>query len=193
MKRNRRAVVAVVLSMSVWGLAACSAKTAPEAEVPTLPATSAPASASDSATAGKPADPDAGRPRERLDMTDAERDRQYDDLKRCLTSNGLPHARMAGDTIVPGDPSVAREVVTKAEAACRSKIPLPPWELDPNNPHAADFNHAVVQCLRGKGVKVTESSMGGAPGFSFDDGSAAQGLGLVDGCQKQAVADGLGR
>lgn len=179
-----------VVAVSAFVLAACgSHPSTPQASVPTL-ATSATsgASAAPSGTGGS--DPDAGRPRERLDMTNDELNALNTAYTQCLTANGWTKQR--SDT----DPALT----AKAEAACVSKNPLPPWELDASNPHAGDFVHAVVQCLRGKGVRYVdeEPPQGGRYSLSFggtqnDSSSISKGLDLTPACEKEVAAKGIGR
>jgi hypothetical protein len=71
--------------------------------------------------------------------------------------------------------------------------------IDASNPKAAEFVHAVVQCLRGKGVQYVdaESPEGGAYAFSFggvnnDSRSISLGLQYTPDCEKQVAAQGIG-
>jgi hypothetical protein len=179
-----------VVAASVVILTACASHSStPQATVPTL-VTSGPAGTSAAPSATGSADPDAGRPRERLDMTAEELDALDTAYTQCLTANGW--TKMKADT----DPAAA----AKAEAACVSKHPLPPWELDASNPHASDFVHAVVLCLRGKGVKYVneEPPQGGRYELSFggannDRDSITKGLQLLPVCEKEVAAKGIGR
>lgn len=109
---------------------------------------------------------------------------------QCMTANGWSKAKSDADSAV----------TAKAEAACVSKNPLPPWELDASNPHASDFLHAVVQCLRGKGVKYVdeEPPQGGRYVLSFggpnnDRDSINKGLQFTPECEKEVAAKGIGR
>lgn len=172
-----------VLALSALLLAACSAT--PSAQ-PTVPTLSTPGSASTTATSGGA---DAGRPRERIDMTNDEVNALYEAYNQCLISHGYDKRRN------PTDQAAA----TKAQAACVSKDPLPPWELDVSNPHSEDFVHAVVQCLRAKGVKYVseEPPANGRATFSFggpgnDPGSITLGMQDTPACEKQVAAQGIG-
>jgi hypothetical protein len=133
---------------------------------------------------------DAGRPRERIDMTNEEIDALDGAYNQCLAANGYDKRSNGTD----------QAAETKAAAACESKDPLPPWELDANNPHGADFVHAVVLCLRAKGVRYVseEPPEGGRYVFSFggpgnDSDSITKGLEYTPGCEKQVAAQGIGR
>jgi hypothetical protein len=139
-----------------------------------------------------------GRPRQRVDMTDDEISALSDQYIQCLTDHGMPAKSKATDR----DPSrliVPQDVVSRAKAACLSKDPLPPWELDASNPHAADFVHAVVQCLRAKGVRYVEEappqdgrytySLGGP---NNDTDSVTKGLQYEGDCEKQVAGQGIG-
>ncbi|WP_434444809.1 hypothetical protein [Lentzea sp. E54] len=91
--------------------------------------------------------PEEQRPRERLDMTEEDRDALVAPYLRCLTDHGVDKK---------ADPPPSREVTDRANKACEPKRPLPAWELDATNPEALDFANRVVQCLRQKGVRYVE-------------------------------------
>ena len=176
-----------VAAAAVLVLAACASHpSTPQAKVPTL-ATSA-AFVAPSGTGSS--DPEAGRPRERLDMTSDEIDALITAYHQCMTENGW--SKQKSDT----DPAAT----AKAEAACHSKNPLPPWELDASNPHASDFVHAVVLCLRGKGVKYVDEypPQGGRYGLSYggannDSASISKGMQFTPECEREVAAKGIGR
>lgn len=194
MMPHTRAVAAGVLAASALALAACTAAPGPQAQVPALPTFgSATQSTSGSATAptaaGTSAGADAGRPRERIDMTNAERAALSAQYNQCLAANGYDKARHGND----------QAAMTRAQTACQSKQPLPPWEIDANNPQAADFVHAVVQCLRAKGVRYVSEvpPQGGRYMFSFggpgnDSDSVTKGMRYAPDCEKQVAAQGIG-
>ncbi len=167
-------------------LAGCSSPPAP-ARVATL------STAGSATTSASSADPDNGRPRARIDMTDAEQVALAEIYETCLAQNGFDKAKM---TTMP-DPDQA---LTKAKAACVSKDPLPPWEMDASNPHAADFVHAVVQCLRARGVKYVDEEPpdNGEVRFSLggpqnDSASITKGMELTPACEKEVAAQGIGK
>lgn len=188
MKLSRYLVVLPALAL----LGACSAGApAPSGEVASL---STPNSAAGTAAASSPADADSGRPRERLDMTSDDLDALSAPYLTCLKENGSPkgnpHSTM---TNLP-------QAEAKAEAACTGKQPLPPWELDSSNPHAADFAHAVVQCLRAKGVRYVEEQppAGGRVMIAFggpdnDSESISKGMQFAPACEKEVAAQGIGK
>lgn len=185
MKQFFGVVVASVLVLTGCG----SQPSNPAAKVPTLaPSGGAGASVAPSGASG--ANPDPGRPRERLDMTNDELNALQAAYTECLTAHGW--TKQMADK----DPTTA----AKAEAACLSKNPLPPWELDASNPHASDFVHAVVQCLRAKGIKHVdeEPPQAGRYGWSLggpgnDRESITKGLELGPVCEKEVAAKGIGR
>lgn len=195
-----RSLAGGVLAISTLASAACgsggsSSSAQPQAQVPTLATSAAvPASATSTAaatgaatTAGTPAG--AARPRLTLDMTNTQISALYDRYSQCEARNGYSKQKNVED-------QAAR---TKAENACVGDDPLPPWQLDASNPKAADFVHAVVQCLRDKGVQYVSTSApeGGQYGISFggpDNDSQSITLGMQDTpeCEKQVAAQGIG-
>jgi len=141
------------------------------------------------------ADPDNGRPRERIDMTDADSTAMYDAYSACLAQHGFEKSKAATTPRAE-----LEQLEEKANAACVSKNPLPPWELDSSNPHAADFVHAVVQCLRAKGVRLVseEPPQGGRMLYGFggpqnDAESIRKGMELAPVCEKEVAARGIGK
>ena len=174
-----------VLTAAALLVAACTTP-APQAQVPALTTSD---SAARTTSAAPAASADAGRPRERVDMTNEEIVALYQVYNQCLVDHG-GKSRTVHD----------QAATTKAQAACVSKLPLPPWELDASNPKAADFVHAIVLCLRAKGVRYVDE---GAPEgdryvFSFggannDAESISKGMQYTPDCEKQAAAQGIGR
>jgi hypothetical protein len=162
-------------------LAGCSTPPEPTDDVATLETTgSAPPAGSVASTA-----PTASRPRERLDMTNDEINQMYEVYDQCLTDNGVG---------TKSERDAAGPQTAAAEAACLGKKPLPPWEYDTANPESADFVHAVVQCLRDKGVRYVDE-VPATPGedrraVSFggpnnDSDSISKGLNLISTCEKE--------
>jgi hypothetical protein len=176
-----------VVAASVFVLAACSSHPSiPQAKVPTLTVSGASSAQSDTGSS----DPGAGRPRERLDMTQDDRQALSQAYMQCLSANGYDKARNGRD----------QATLSRAQEACISKLPLPPWEFDVNNPHASDFVHAVVLCLRGKGVRYVDEGtptngryglLLGGPGN--DSESISKGMQLAPECEKDVAARGIGR
>ena len=182
-----RVTAAGILAAAGLLLAACGGQAAPPAQVPTLPAIG---SSAQPTSGGATTSADPGQPRERLDMTNDELNALFSVYNQCLAANGYDKQKNGRD----------QAAYTKAQAACKSKDPLPPWELDANNPHGVDFVHAVVQCLRAKGVRYVdeEPPQGGRWTFSFggaqnDSDSISKGLQYTPDCEKQVAAQGIGR
>lgn len=126
-------------------LAACGSTPAPPqvASISTPGSSAAPTSAAQEQ-----------RPRERLDMTPEDYDALSAPYNQCLAGFGLDQKGRAAEG--SGRPQPTKEEQDKALKACESKLPLPPWEKDVNNPEAVDFANRVVQCLRDKGVRYVE-------------------------------------
>ena len=116
--------------------------------------------------------PTAGRPRFRLDDTDQRRTAIQVAYNQCLINNGAPEikpgegARGAGDGAVaaagegadgkPVGPLVGDPVPASASAACLSKLPVMPVELEArSNPRFHDQSLAYVECLEKGGLHVT--------------------------------------
>jgi hypothetical protein len=144
----------------------------------------------------KAADADANRPRERLDMTDAEKREIAKPYQDCLVKHGMESdaeiLKMRSEHRVSKIPEAARKA---AEAGCQELFPLPPWEEDANNPEAADFAHKVVLCLKGKGVstEVSDDTSDGTVSVSFvggplDSDAVQKGMTLLPVCQKEVAA-----
>ena len=195
-------VVGGVVAVCALALAACTSSAAkqPQAQVPSLPTSVASAgssagsssgsgAASAHAQAGTTSTATAARPRMTLDMTNTQISALYEQYSQCLATNGFSKAKNPQDQVA----------MTKAENACVSEDPLPPWQIDASNPKAAEFIHAVVQCLRDKGVQYVSSdspqngqyvlSFGGADN---DAQSITLGLKYTPDCEKQTAAQGLG-
>ncbi|GAA1527809.1 hypothetical protein [Kribbella lupini] len=198
----RWAPLLLVAALATGCSAGASAGTADKTpEIATL--TTAPPGTPSSGKPGgqtKAADPDAGRPRERIDMTDADRDRLYQGYLACLKDNGVDvlserskpkESGVLGSGGRTTDPAKAK----KAGAACANKLPLPAWEIDAKNPDALDFGRKVVQCLKNKGVKYVELSTGtdsGIVGPSLggpqnDAESIRKGMDLTPECQREVA------
>jgi hypothetical protein len=172
-------------------LAGCSTPPSPEGDVATLETTGASAPPTVSSVA-----PAASRPRERLDMTNDELIELGEAYDRCLADNGYDTraAKEAADEAVVEGATPDESKLAAAEAACLGRKPLPPWEYDTANPESSDFVHAVVQCLRGKGVRFVEEtpltpgedrrslSLGGPDN---DRDSITKGLDLIPTCEKE--------
>lgn len=147
-------------------------------------------------TKAKPKDPDAGRPRERIDMTEADRKRQYAPYLQCLKDNGIDALAERKQAGVLGDgPTTDPKKAKEAGKVCEPKLPLPAWEIDANNPDALDFGRKVVQCLKDKGVKYVELSTDTSSGIvgpslggkNNDMQSITKGMDLMPECQREVA------
>ncbi|MFG2276858.1 hypothetical protein ACGFNY_44765 [Streptomyces chartreusis] len=86
---------------------------------------------------------------------------------KCMSDHGVTSVRdrKFGTTDAHDE---TQSTLDTAHRACASKVPLPPWENDPKNPAALDFNRAVVACLHGKGArKVAVAQVEGEINVSF--------------------------
>jgi hypothetical protein len=169
-------------------LAGCSTPPVQDDGVATLETTgSAPPATSNSS-------PDAGRPRERLDMTQDEIVEMAENYDRCLADNGYDVTKAKQEADQAAQSGESESKYAAAEAACVGKKPLPPWEYDTANPESSDFVHAVVQCLRDKGIRYVEEaplnpgddrralSLGGE---NNDQDSITRGMNLIPTCEKE--------
>ncbi|MFC5677878.1 hypothetical protein [Aeromicrobium endophyticum] len=159
-------------------LTACSSGSdaARVADVPD-PAASSQAQATDRpATSDGPSDdsgPTKGRPQFRLDDTDQRRTAIQSAYSQCLIDHGAPEikpgdggrggdsgsvAAAAGEGAdgKPVGPFVGDPVPASASAACLSKLPVMPVELESgSNPRFHDQSLAYVACLADGGLHVT--------------------------------------
>jgi hypothetical protein len=131
-------------------IAACSQPTANKSDVASLK------EPGESATkpAGGEAPANGKRPRLRMDMSDEESQRLYDAHTACLDKHD-PKGTGSG----PG-PAGTKRYNDAAWKACTDKYPLPPWEMDADNPTFKDNWHKNVLCLNRKGLKVIETEPG---------------------------------
>ncbi|WGL53242.1 hypothetical protein P5P86_05305 [Nocardioides sp. BP30] len=110
------------------------------------------------------ADGSPGRPQFRLDDTDARRTALINAYSQCLIDHGatrLTGRESSAPQIVPaggdGVPfiTVADPVPTAAKAACASRLPLMPPQVEAaTNPHFHEQSLAYVGCLRKHGEWV---------------------------------------
>ncbi|PPF78470.1 hypothetical protein [Pseudoclavibacter sp. Z016] len=192
---THRSLTAAAGAIALVGvLAACSAPSAdqsPEGDtgIATLE-TAAPAltEAADALIA------EYGEPvRLRLDMSDEEEADAWKARDRCLEDHtDAPQDAPVGgggDSVSAsdgGDPVKAAE----AEALCLRVAPLPPWELDVQNPDALRFAQGVVDCLHDRGVReveIAEADQFGRINIAFggetnDATSISLGMQYVDAC-----------
>jgi hypothetical protein len=143
-----------------------------------------------SAAPTKSADAGPPRPRERIDMTDAERDALMVAYEKCLTSHGVN--MLDAKKARAGAANKSTPVDQAAEYCEAHYLPLPPWEKDPANPEARDFAVAVVKCLKAKGVKKVEVDADGTSiafgGPENDAKSISMGLDLDPECEREVAA-----
>lgn len=186
--------LALVTAAALCMAAGCSSEPAPSGDAPkvaTLASAPAPAKTS--------AEPAPERPRERLDMTDAEFDAVMEPYRKCMEKHGV-NERGVPVTGVPDDsgpvavPQSAadRKKYDAADRECREKYyPLPPWEHDPANPEAKDFARDVVKCLKRKGVKYVEVEPNGVYAFGGENNHAesiSKGLEFTPVCEREVAA-----
>ncbi|MFB6719006.1 hypothetical protein ACFCV3_02555 [Kribbella sp. NPDC056345] len=149
-----------------------------------------------STTKATPKDPDAGRVRERIDMTDADRQRLLQPYLQCMKDNGIDVLAKRKEAAVLGSGPVTDPKKAKnAGKVCEPKLPLPAWEVDANNPDAMEFGRKVVQCLKDKGVKYVELSKDTSSGIvgpslggkNNDMQSITKGMDLMPECQREVA------
>jgi hypothetical protein len=140
---NRLAPAIAVLTFTIVALTACSSTGSRATPVADLPTSGTSTSANgDVVTSSPPADTQ-GRPRRRIDMTDAEIHALYAPRNRCLKQQQI------------GQKGSGYEARLKAaHEACLRFEPLPPTQLDPENPQARAFIGRVVNCLQAGGIKA---------------------------------------
>ncbi|MGW6446246.1 hypothetical protein [Lentzea sp. NPDC055074] len=143
----------LVIGAAVLLLSACSQAAAPPSNVASLQSSEVVAPSSNAAAPPS----DGEQPRLRMDMTEEEKKRFYDAHTLCLAEND-PNATGTG----PGPAGTLRPAQYSDEAwkACAKKWPLPPWEMDSDNPTFKDNWHKNVQCLNSRGMKVIETEPG---------------------------------
>jgi hypothetical protein len=194
MTRLFRLAPLVLLAVLVTGCSAAKADQG-DAAVPEIPSLKTPTPGK--ASSGKTAqDPEAGRPRERIDLTDADRTRLYQPYLDCLKNNGIdPSKRGQEPGVLGSGPTTDPAKAKNAGKVCEPKLPLPAWEIDANNPDAVDFGRKVVQCLKDKGVKYVELSTSNDSGIigpslggkNNDPESIRKGMDLTPECQREVA------
>jgi len=133
----------------------------------------------------------------RLDMSDEEEADAWKPRDRCLAdhSPATPDAPTGGDgDAVSGGVAEDLAGFAEAEALCQRVAPLPPWELDAQNPDALRFAQRVVDCLHERGVReveITEPDAFGRINLAFggeanDTTSISLGMQYVDACMVSA-------
>ncbi|RSM70694.1 hypothetical protein DMB66_08185 [Actinoplanes sp. ATCC 53533] len=117
------------------------------------------------------------RPRYRMDMTPDEKGALMEPYYKCLKDHGYTFldAKKAGLGNAPPAGTVASKKELELRACEAQYYPLPEWEIDPANPEAADFDHAVDQCLKRKDIDK--------------NGDVAKMMEATDQCQREIAAD----
>jgi hypothetical protein len=142
----------LVGGLLLLALAGCSQPAENKADVASLGKSGGSATSKSGGEA--PASTDSKRPRLRLDMSNEESQRLYDAHTACLDKHD---PKGTGKGAGPAGRKVYNE---EAQTACLSKFPLPPWEMDADNPAFKDNWHKNVLCINGKGLKVIETEPG---------------------------------
>ena len=96
--------------------------------------------------------------------------------------------------LLAADPAAASggRYSEEAKRACAELGPLPPWEMDPDNPAFEDDWRRTVRCLNERGLKVVELGTGS---WAYD---GEQALGPEDGrrveeeCEREVFGAGAG-
>lgn len=152
----------VGIALTVLFATGCAAGAAPQgrdaAPVPDDQIASLETAAPEKTATEDPLIAEYGEPvRLRLDMTDEESEAAWQPRERCLADR-MPKATITGGQdsgvgVATNDDPVA---AAEAEAFCMKFAPLPPHELDAQNPDALRFAQLVVDCLREHGVREVE-------------------------------------
>lgn len=132
----------------------------------------------------------------RLDMSDEEETAAWQPRERCLADRSPEPGNPAGGTDGGGSSTSAvagAPASAEAEALCTRLSPLPPWELDAQNPDALAFAQGVVDCLRGHGVtevEITPADEFGRIAFALggesnDSASISLGMQFTDSCMAE--------
>lgn len=182
-----------LLAVAVLALSACSHESNAKSTVPKL-STSKPSTTTNS---DKPSDSKGTRLR--LDMNGKDKQRVIGQYLECFKKHGWDKENSRRTNGATGS---KKEIQRNASKACRSKAPLPPWELDANNPKSEKFVHEVVKCMRKKGDKDVGSgrieSGRRQVDMGFDDGPNDQksvNKKMKDNavCKKKVADKGIGR
>jgi hypothetical protein len=129
------------------------------AETGTGVASIAAAATSKSASAGSKESADSKRPRLRLDSTAREEAQLAHTYALCLKDFGVPMVSRETGPIgaedIPYMGPRANTAPPKAAAACKSKLPIRPPELDEaTNPNYADDFREQIKCMNRKGANI---------------------------------------
>lgn len=169
MTSHHTLVRALIALAALFALAGCgSGSGTTEPQVASLPTT--PAAATGGSTAAGSTTVAAGRPQERLDDSPQRHDSLIQAWDDCL----LAHGAVKSGAGPAGSRGEINTIPPAARAACMSKEPLGPPELDPaQNPNYRADWQADVACMRAHGVRVhLTSDPSAGPGgltWTFDD------------------------
>jgi len=126
-----------------------------------------PGSAASAASAAE-----AERPQLRLDMSDEEQERLWENYKICLKDHGVKPLDQRGPGPVGSGTGLSLDQSgepKEAYVACANKLPLQPPELDPDkNPNYPQQWNDYIRCERAHGIMLHVTSPGNA---TFDDNS----------------------
>ncbi|GAA2514548.1 hypothetical protein [Winogradskya humida] len=188
MRRSHILVAAIALT----ALTACGSSTQADAPPKVATLVSAVPAASPS--------PTSERPRHRLDETDEEYEALFTPLYKCLEEHGVDNPSNNTVTLKKASDAAHQPATSKGDTTAVAAFryceplyaPLPPWEKDPANPEARDFNLAVMKCLKAKGVKHLEPTEDGLSyslgGSQDDEASIVEAMRLEPDCEREAAA-----
>jgi hypothetical protein len=174
--------VKLVLSLvGFLAIAGCSAAPAAQPDVATLQTQSSTATATSTTQPPVTAE---GRPRHRLDETNEENQRINQVWYDCMKQHGadldqMPPSIEGAKTWMAGHKD--------ASDACKSKQPLGPWSMDPENPEYKDNMHAWVECMKQGGMKVAESSDPETPWTYTESDQPANHDQVEQDCQRKVL------
>lgn len=163
-------------------VAGCSSTPQAQPDVATLntPSAGAPPSASSStAVTGE-----EGRPRHRLDETPEESQRMIKPWEQCMKEHGADLDQQPNS--IEGAKKWSEEHKAAGDA-CRPKLPLLPWSMDPDNPEYKDNMHAWVECMKKGGVKVAESNDPETPWTYTSSQQPANSAEIEENCKREVL------
>jgi hypothetical protein len=116
----------------------------------------------------------SGRPQIRVDTSREEREELEQVWVRCLKDHGAPvNSKIDGkgkEVLAPRQNSRNDPAYREANQACDAKLPVNPPEEDPStNPNYDDDVREWVQCMRGRGLKITRAPKGSPSDFNYED------------------------
>jgi hypothetical protein len=131
-----------------------------------------------------------GRPRYRLNMSATEQQTIESPYIKCMIDHGVASTKDQKINATQAHDE-SQNTLDAAKTACADKVPLPPWENDPQNPAALDFNRKVMSCLPDKGIRnVRVGQYDGEVTVAFggidDQQDVSRGMQFLPGCQQEA-------